>query len=318
MKKFAKLYLVLCWAFFIFILISFPMQRAGEFRKISFPDKAVHFIVFGVFAYLIIVAGLEFKKADFFSSNSQNKQRGDFESRRGNFKILALFSFSFSFLYAIGCEYFQTFVPGRNANELDLLAGVLGIIFAVIFSFFIFYHSNPKIFLHVCCAGCGTYVAQTIKEDYDVILYFYNPNIYTKDEHDKRLKEVKKIAKKFKLEMITEKYNHRQWLKKIKGREKDPERGERCLICYRDRLEKTVQMARKRGCGHFATTLTTSPHKDAKAISQTGRDLEKKYKVQFLDQDFKKQGGFKKSACLGKKLGIYRQNYCGCEFSHSS
>ena len=115
--------------------------------------------------------------------------------------------------------------------------------------------------------------------------------------------------------MIVGKYNHSSWLKLIKGYEKDSEKGERCLICYQDRLEKTARLVKEKNYDYFSTTLTTSPYKDAEAINKIGAELEKKYKVKFLDKDFKKQDGFKKSAKLSKELGLYRQNYCGCEFS---
>jgi predicted adenine nucleotide alpha hydrolase (AANH) superfamily ATPase/VanZ family protein len=295
MKKLAKLYLVLCWAFFIFALLSASMRRTDDLSEITFYDKGIHFILFGILSFLIILAGMEFKKIDF--------------------KIAAFIGFFLSFFYALACEYFQKFVPGREASIWDLLAGIIGTVFAVAYAFFMFHKPRPKILIHVCCVGCGVYVSRELKNDYRPILYFYNPNIYPETEYQKRLQEAEKIAKKFKLKIIAEKYNHKLWLKKIKGRENDPERGERCLICYKDRLEATAIKAQEINFPFFTTTLTTSPHKDAKAIIKIGEKIGEKYKVNFLGKDFKKQNGFKKSACLAKELGLYRQNYCGCEFS---
>jgi len=297
MKKLARLYLVLCWAFFIFALLSMPMQKTSQFQEVSYSDKGIHLILFGIFSYLIIFAGLEFKRI--------------------NFKILAVFSILVSLFYALGCEYIQNFVPGREASVWDLLAGVAGAIFATIYAFIMFYKFKPKVLVHICCVGCGVYVAQELKNDYEPVLYFYNPNIYPAEEYQKRLEEAEKIAKKFKLKIISKKYDHKLWLKKVKGREKDPERGERCLICYKDRLEETAILAKKMNFSFFATTLTTSPHKDAIAIIKIGQEMGKKYGVNFLEKDFKKHDGFKKSACLAKDLGLYRQNYCGCEFSRN-
>ncbi len=171
MKKLAKFYLVLCWVAFIFALISKPIQEIGEFQeKINFFDKGIHFILFGVLAWLIILTGKEFKRL--------------------NFKVLALLSFVISFLYAVACEYFQIFVPGRDLSEFDLLAGSLGMLSVIICAWLTFSKTKPKLLLHICCAGCGVYVAQVLKKDYDVVLYFYNPNIYPKNEYDKRLKAV--------------------------------------------------------------------------------------------------------------------------------
>jgi len=158
-------------------------------------------------------------------------------------------------------------------------------------------------------------VAQILKKKYQVSLFLYNPNIFPEEEYNKRRQEVEKIANDTKLNLILGDYDHKIWLEKIKGHEGDLERGERCFICYQDRLENAGKTARDKGFACFTTTLTISPHKDAKIISELGRKMEEKYKVKFLDRDFKKQDGFKKSSCLCKKLGFYRQNYCGCEFS---
>jgi predicted adenine nucleotide alpha hydrolase (AANH) superfamily ATPase len=177
---------------------------------------------------------------------------------------------------------------------------------------------KSKLLLHICCAGCGVYVSQLLKQQYAVTLYFYNPNIFPKSEYNKRLAEVEEIAGKFKLDLIRGEYHHEVWLEKIRGHENDPERGERCLICYGDRLANTAKLAQKNKFDLFTTTLTVSPHKDALAISKIGNDLSLKYEVKFLDRDFKKQDGFKKSVELSKKLGLYRQNYCGCEYSYKS
>jgi epoxyqueuosine reductase len=299
MAKLVRFYLILCWAFFIFVSLTTPLPISSEPQeKINIFDKGVHFILFGVLVWLIIRAGLEFKKI--------------------NFKILAITAFIISFVYAAACEYFQIFVPGRDLSGFDLAAGILGMIAAIIVYFNFLKKKKPKFLLHVCCAGCGVYVAETLKKDYEVVLYFYNPNIYPESEYEKRLVEAKKIAAMSRLKLIAENYDHGSWLKKIKGREKDSERGERCRICYQDRLKKTAETARDKGFALFTTTLTVSPHKDAKIISQLGRELGDKYKVLFLDKDFKKRDGFKKSMILAKELDLYRQNYCGCEFSKNT
>lgn len=176
-------------------------------------------------------------------------------------------------------------------------------------------HKQPKLLLHICCAGCGAYVTQILKDDYAVDLYFFNPNIYPREEYSKRLKELNKISKKLKVKLYVGKYEHNKWLKAIIGHEQDKEREERCVICYQYRLEASAKFASKNHYQYFTSTLTVSPHKDSNAISKIGRDLEKKYKIKFLDQNFKKKDGFKKASKLSKDFGLYRQNYCGCEFS---
>jgi hypothetical protein len=124
-----------------------------------------------------------------------------------------------------------------------------------------------------------------------------------------------KMAKHLGIKVISEQSPHQLWLAQVKGLESEPERGKRCLICYENRLRAAATLAKKKGFSSFASTLSISPHKDGQAISRIGQSLAKEYKVSFLDQDFKKDDGFKKSGILAKELGLYRQDYCGCEFS---
>ncbi|MDD4271768.1 MAG: epoxyqueuosine reductase QueH [Patescibacteria group bacterium] len=175
--------------------------------------------------------------------------------------------------------------------------------------------NKPKLLLHICCVGCGVYVSQLLKQDYEVRLFFYNPNIWPEEEYKKRLTEAEKIAGEFNLELVKSEYEHDKWLKAVSGHESDPERGERCIICYNFRLTAAAVMAKKLNCDYLTTTLTTSPHKNALAINKIGEQAAVKYGLKFLNQDFKKQDGFKKSSALSRELGLYRQNYCGCEFS---
>ncbi|MFA5359622.1 MAG: epoxyqueuosine reductase QueH [Patescibacteria group bacterium] len=175
--------------------------------------------------------------------------------------------------------------------------------------------NKPKLLLQICCVGCGVYVSQILKQDYDVILFFYNPNIWPKEEYEKRMEEAEKISKQFNLKLVKSEYEHDKWLEAVRGREADPEKGERCLICYKFRLQEATAMAKKLNCGYLTTTLTTSPHKNAVAINEIGQKLASENGLKFLSQDFKKQDGFKKSVELAKELNLYRQNYCGCEFS---
>lgn len=175
---------------------------------------------------------------------------------------------------------------------------------------------NSKILMHICCVGCGAYIIDVLKSDFTkIVLYFYNPSIWPNAEYEKRLEEAQKISQKYQYEIILANYNHLQWLKKIKGLEYEPEKGRRCALCYYDRLEETAKKAKELGFEYFGTTLTTSPHKNASLISQIGLELAQKYGIKYLNQDFKKKDGFKKSCQLSNDLGLYRQSYCGCEFS---
>ncbi len=256
-------------------------------------DKLVHIILFGTLSFLIIWS--IYKKI--------------------NFKISSFIALFFSSSYSLFGEYIQSFVPGRDVSYYDLIAGMIGGILGIVYAYFMFNKPRPRLLLHICCIGCGAYVSQILKKDYKVILYFYNPNIFPEKEYQKRLEETKRIAKKFSLKVIEGEYNHKEWLKLVRGHEQDPEREERCRICYYERLEKTAKLAKKLGIKYFTTTLTISPHKDASAILSFGKEIASKFDLIFLERDFKKKDGFKKSVQLSRKLGLYRQNYCGCEFS---
>jgi hypothetical protein len=179
-----------------------------------------------------------------------------------------------------------------------------------------------KLLLHVCCIGCGAYVLELLKSEYDITLYFYNPNVEPRAEYDKRLQEAKKAAAQFGVKLIEEEYENEHWHELVRGHENDLEKGERCHICYRARLEKTARYASEHNFDFFTTTLTISPHKDAFAINKIGLELGEKYPqtsrgvgINFLARDFKKQDGFKKTCELSRELNLYRQEYCGCGYS---
>lgn len=177
---------------------------------------------------------------------------------------------------------------------------------------------KPKLLLHICCAGCGASVARELEEEYSVTLFFYNPNIFPKNEYKKRLRETKKVASYLGLPLIVSDYDHDRWLMNVEDFAHEPEKGKRCIICYRQRLESTQKEAKRKGFNFFSTTLTVSPHKDAGKIIEIGNSLAIKPELLFLARDFKKKDGFKKASCLSWELGLYRQDYCGCEFSIKS
>ncbi|MFQ6136379.1 MAG: epoxyqueuosine reductase QueH [Candidatus Hydrothermarchaeales archaeon] len=174
---------------------------------------------------------------------------------------------------------------------------------------------KPRLLLHICCAPCSTHVIQTLKKDYEVTGYFYNPNIHPKEEYRHRLEEMRGFADKIGLETMDGEYEIKRWFKAVRGHEKDPEGGERCDICYYLRLKKTAKFAKENGFEYFTTTLSISPHKEAKVINSMGDEISKRCGIKFYSADFKKRDGFKKSVELSKEYDLYRQDYCGCIFS---
>lgn len=173
---------------------------------------------------------------------------------------------------------------------------------------------KKKLLLHCCCAPCATSVIERLlnEEMFDITLYFSNSNILPKEEYDKRLNELVKLAKIHNLPLIIEEYNPNEFFNAIKGFENMGEGSIRCEKCIGFRLEQTAKVCKRKGFDCFTTTLTVSPHKNAAKINEIGANLENMYNVEFLQRDFKKKEGFKRSIELCKLLNIYRQTYCGC------
>lgn len=177
----------------------------------------------------------------------------------------------------------------------------------------------PTLLLHSCCAPCSSYVLEYLSSYFRITVFYYNPNISTKEEYDLRLQEQKRLISqlpaKYPVDIIEGEYEPESFYEVAKGLEKCPERGERCLKCYRLRLEETAKLAKMSGADYFATTLTLSPLKDAKALNDIGEELSEKYNAKYLCSDFKKRGGYLRSIELSKEYGLYRQNFCGCIYS---
>ena len=177
----------------------------------------------------------------------------------------------------------------------------------------------PRILLHSCCAPCSSYVISYLSNYFDITIFYYNPNISPMDEYLKRKEEqirlIKEIKTKNKLDIIDCDYDNDLYEKSIKGLENEPERGNRCTVCFNLRLNKTAEIAKKFNYDYFGTTLTVSPYKNSNLINEIGLDISKKYDINYLVSDFKKKNGYKKSIELSKEFNLYRQNYCGCKYS---
>lgn len=176
---------------------------------------------------------------------------------------------------------------------------------------------KPRLLLHACCAPCSSYVLEYLSSIFDITLFFANPNITPFKEYQKRLDELKRLVKEMKLDIDIKEdnYNADEFYAIAKGLENAPEGGERCKKCYRLRLEKAAREAKLGEYDYFTTTLSISPHKNAAWINEIGGELENEYSIKFLPSDFKKKNGYKRSIELSKQYGLYRQNFCGCEFS---
>lgn len=172
-----------------------------------------------------------------------------------------------------------------------------------------------KVLLHSCCAPCSTACIDRFKGRCDVKIFFYNPNIDTSEEYEKRLVEQTRYAESVGVDVISEGRCEKDFYDAVFGFENEKEGGLRCAKCFYLRLKKTAIRAKQDGFDAFCTTLTVSPLKNSELINKIGEEIEKEVGIKYLVSDFKKKDGYKKSVELSKKNGLYRQNYCGCEFS---
>jgi len=169
--------------------------------------------------------------------------------------------------------------------------------------------------VHVCCAPDALYVMGLLGHDYQVSGFFYNPNIHPRKEYIRRLKEAQKVFRILGFPLIEGPYEDARWFHTTEKHRHEPERGRRCDICYGLRLAKTAEKAAAEGFEFFATVMSLSPWKKAQAMNRMGKMFARRYKLSYLEADFKKKDGFKKSVELSKKHHLYRQDYCGCVYS---
>ena len=173
---------------------------------------------------------------------------------------------------------------------------------------------KPRLLLHVCCAPCSSAVIERLKEHFNITLYYFNPNTYPQNEYILRAEQFAKLTD---LPLVVCEYDHKQFLKAIEGLEDMQEGGERCQKCIGLRMGKSFEYAKANNFDFVTTTLSISPHKDTQFINNCGEELQQKYGVAYLYGDFKKENGYLNSINLSKQFDLYRQDYCGCEFSFS-
>jgi predicted adenine nucleotide alpha hydrolase (AANH) superfamily ATPase len=176
-------------------------------------------------------------------------------------------------------------------------------------------HVKKNLLLHVCCAPCATAVFEALKKYFTVTAFFYNPNIQPDTEYQKRLENVQKLCRMQDIALVIPDYDDGFWLKKTAGFEQEPEGGSRCSVCFKVRISRMVGAAQAMGIETVATTLSVSPHKNAGLINNIGSEAAHGTGVDFLERDFKKQDGYRKSCELSRHYGLYRQHYCGCLYS---
>ena len=178
---------------------------------------------------------------------------------------------------------------------------------------------RKTLLMHACCAPCSSYVIEYLSKFFDITLFFFNPNISPEEEYTFREDELRRLIGDmpldFEVKLLSGRYEPSEFENMAKGLEELDEGGARCYKCYALRLEETAQQAKKLGFDYFCTTLSISPYKNAEWLNTIGKELSEKYGVGYLFSDFKKKNGYKRSCELSEIYSLYRQDYCGCEFS---
>ena len=179
---------------------------------------------------------------------------------------------------------------------------------------------KPAVLLHSCCGPCSSSVLEYLTEYFDVTVLWYNPNLYPKEEFDRRyeaqMQIIERMGLKDTVKVIFAEHRSGEYYEAVKGFEDESEGGSRCERCFRLRLGETARIAKERGFEYFCSTLTVSRHKNAVLINAVGEDCAKEFEVPWLPSEFKKRGGEERSQQLAQQHHIYQQLYCGCEFSY--
>ena len=191
-------------------------------------------------------------------------------------------------------------------KELDKIIGSLG-------------DRRPRVLLHSCCGPCSSAVLEYLTQHFDVTILWYNPNLFPREEYERRLSTqlelLEKMGLKDSVRVRIEDWRPEDYRARAVGLEREPEGGRRCTECFRLRLEETAKLAAREGFDYFCTTLTLSRHKDAVRINALGEEAGRTVGARWLPSDFKKQGREMRSTQLAEQYGLYRQLYCGCEYS---
>lgn len=177
----------------------------------------------------------------------------------------------------------------------------------------------PKLLMHSCCAPCSSYCLTYLAEYFEITIMYYNPNISPESEYQKRVKEqirlISELDVTYPISFVEGRYDPENFYKMAEGLEDVPEGGVRCFACYEMRQREAAVYAKEHGFDYFTTTLSVSPHKNAQKLNEIGLKLQEEYSIPYLVSDFKKKSGYLKSIALSKEYGLYRQDYCGCEYS---
>jgi len=168
---------------------------------------------------------------------------------------------------------------------------------------------------HLCCSVDAGYFLKRLKEDFPdekITGFFYDPNIHPYSEFKLRSLDTERICRKLGIEYVEGEYDYESWLKAVKGKENEPEKGVRCSICFDHSLEATAEFALKNGDDKITTSLLMSPMKSQEQLNSIGKVIKRKYGIDFYAPDYRKKGGTQAQQMYAKETQMYRQDYCGC------
>ena len=178
---------------------------------------------------------------------------------------------------------------------------------------------TPALLLHCCCAPCASYVLELLSPFFQITALYFNPNIMPREEHDKREAELTRLLRAAEypnsVKLMRIDYAPERFEEAVVPYRQAPEGGMRCRACFFLRLGETAKRAAGMGFDYFTTTLSVSPHKDSKLLDEVCYELSAEYGVNYLQSNFKKRNGYKRSAELSRQYGLYRQAYCGCIYA---
>ena len=181
---------------------------------------------------------------------------------------------------------------------------------------------KPSLLLHACCGPCACYPLIFLCEYFDVTILYNNSNIYPYTEYDRRLNELKVVLSKLKndynldVKLIIKDYNHELYIEDLLPYKDLKEGGSRCVLCYTKRMKEAYDFAEENNFDYFTTVMTISRQKNSQILNNIGKSLELIHsKTKYFYSDFKKNKGIDIGQDMAKKYNLYRQEYCGCEFS---
>ncbi len=177
----------------------------------------------------------------------------------------------------------------------------------------------PTLLLHSCCAPCSSYCLEYLSRYFQITVFYFNPNITDPDEYRRRVLEQKRLLARMPVQrpvaFMEGAYEPRRFYEMARGMENLPEGGPRCKKCFQMRLSQAADTGEKNGFDYVTTTLSISPLKNAGVLNAIGEEETAGKQICWLPSDFKKKDGYRRSVALSREYGLYRQDYCGCQYS---